>query len=177
MFLPQWMPHPQNNRTISVGVSPAKGFKQGDSKPAYGVPMGGISGRCGLFFGFCKSSRGSQSQTRQGKKGNGNSNVAIWILKVNFFHLFCAFFFSRRSGGCHTHHKLAQMEIFEDLSIGRHRWCLSHVQAERALLLLTPWRTVRPGFLRVMWPCRWSPNGIPIEYCLIEGCASNWNPG
>ena len=27
------------------------------------------SGRCGLFFGFCKSSRGSQSETRQGKKG------------------------------------------------------------------------------------------------------------
>ena len=68
-----------------------KGFKHGDSKPAYGVPMGGISGRCGLFFGFCKSSRGSQSQTRQGKKGNGNSNVAIWMVKVNY--LFCAFFF------------------------------------------------------------------------------------
>lgn len=114
------MPHPQNNRTISVGVSPASASPQRvlntvimymkfiwrnpyrntgnlqlfvkkllplhldlddashhfitddgslTTKPAYGVPMGGNSGRCGLFFGFCKSSRGSQSQTRQGKRG------------------------------------------------------------------------------------------------------------
>ena len=66
------------------------------------------------------------------------------------------------------------MEIFEDLSIGRHRWCLSHVQAERALLLLTPWRTVRPGFLRVMWPCRWSPNGIPIESLQMKLQLFDW---